>query len=452
MFRHDPAHSGVSAETLKLPLKPAWSYDTGALSIVSSAAVVKNTVYFGTRDRAGETGAPPPPLLMGGGQGSLYALDAATGKLKWRFNKWTDGRGIGWVDGSPAVIGNRIYFPARDSFFYCIGTDGKAIWRTDTGGQYASAAPTVVNGRIFTAPGALKTDFISLRADNGQIVWRTPSEGVPVKTTNGVQNKQPAFSYSSPAVAGSTVYTAAGNGIFYALNPANGDIRWKFDTVGLATFFSPTVAGGRVICVPGEADPHVYAVNAETGKEAWKFKAEGTGFVVSCPAATADTVFVVMGYPNQTLYAVNASDGKKRWGFPTGFIPSQSFTSSPAVAGGVVLVGAGQETQQSEPSGRLFALDAKSGKRIWTGPVARPIMASPSVSGHRVFVGTTGGVMHAYRDATFDTKSPKAKPPASPTRPKTPSAKGARAKAAGKKKVAGTKATGGKKRVAGVKQ
>ncbi|MBW3623063.1 MAG: PQQ-binding-like beta-propeller repeat protein [Armatimonadetes bacterium] len=414
MHRHDPAHTATTAETLKLPLKRAWTFKTGAASIVSSASVVGNTVYFGTRDRLDSPDAPPKPDQLGGGIGSLYAVDAASGKPKWRFNKWKDGKAIGWVDSTPAVVGDRIYFAARDNHVYCISTSGAAIWRTPAVGMFNSSSPTVVNGKVYLSNAFPETDFICLRASDGQILWRTPA--------SNVEGLYPTFSYTSPAVVGGTVYTAATNGIFYALNAETGSVNWKFPTSGEVFYFSPTVYNGRVYCAPGARDPHLYAVDMKTGKEVWRFQAPNeSSHYVSSPAAANGTIYIGMGVTDAVLYAVDAQTGKEKWRFSTGVAPAQGFISSPAVAGGLILVGAGPETALSEPIGRFFVVNSKTGKLAWRDQLASPIIASPTISGHRVFVGTTDGTMVAYGDATLSTASPKTKPPAK-TRPKTGSA------------------------------
>ena len=435
MHRHDPAHTGATSETLKLPFKRAWTVKTGAQAIISSAAVVGNTVYFGTRDKLDAPDAPPQPPQIGGGIGSLYALDAATGKTRWRFNQW-EGKAIGWVDSSPAVVGDRIYFVARDGHFYCISTAGKPVWRRDTGGLHGASSPTVVDGRIYVSPGAFKTDFICLRAENGEILWRTPSEGLPAEGDR--PQKIPQFSYTSPALFGNRIYIAATNGIFYALNTQSGAIDWKFNTNGIVYYFSPSLSQGRLYVAGGELDPNLYAVDLNTGNPIWTFTADHTkSFFISSPAASNDTVYIGMGVPDQVIYAVNATTGKERWRFKTGFSTTQGFTSSPSVAGGLITVGAGPEHKDAEISGRFFVIDAKTGKPRWSDKLAAPVIASPAISGHRVFVGTMDGTMVAYEDATFSAQSPKAKPRTGPTRPKT--RKASLTKPPKNGKVAGTK-------------
>ena len=68
MFRGDAQHTGVYPDS-KVPTgKIKWSFQTGN-KIRSTPALCNGVVYFGSDD------------------GHLYALDAQTGKLKWRFGQ-----------------------------------------------------------------------------------------------------------------------------------------------------------------------------------------------------------------------------------------------------------------------------------------------------------------------------------------------------------------------------
>ena len=46
MFRHDPAHTGISSDTVSPPLNLLWNYTTGFL-VPSSPAVSGGVVYVG---------------------------------------------------------------------------------------------------------------------------------------------------------------------------------------------------------------------------------------------------------------------------------------------------------------------------------------------------------------------------------------------------------------------
>src|SRR5919198_296270 len=85
--------------------------------------------------------------------------------------------------------------------------------------------------------------------------------------------------FSSPTVADKAVYFGSDDGDFYAVDAQTGKEIWKFRTGGVI-YSSPAVAGGSVYF--GSHDGHLYAVDINTGKERWKFK---TGYrVYSSPA------------------------------------------------------------------------------------------------------------------------------------------------------------------------
>ncbi len=407
MFRHDAARTGATADALKLPLKRAWTYKTGAQAILSSPVVADGSVYFGTRDNPTEAGKPATPkgTMMGGGLGSLYAVNAATGALRWRFNSW-EKAGIGWVDSTPAVVGDRIYFSARDGYFYCVSTGGKQVWRTPTGGAYDSSSPAVVNGNIYFASGPPNKSFLCLRAADGAFVWKTEAS----TETRGAQ-----YTYSSPAVSGNLAYVGANNAVLFALDTATGKPAWHFDVKGgNPYYFAPLVAQGKVYFLTSEFDPNLYAVDALSGKEVWRFTAPGQFFFNSSPALGNGLIYVGMGNPDQTLYAVEAATGKQKWSFGIGQALAYGFTSSPAVAGGLVVVGGGPASAKSlDPEGALYVLDGVSGALKFRDPLPRPALASPAVANGQVFVGALDGTLYSYRDSSgagaSSTTSPKAK-------------------------------------------
>src|ERR1700758_2500967 len=90
MFRGDATHSGVYVSTIAPDLSAVkWKFKTGG-KVISSAAVVADTAYFGSTDS------------------KLYAVDASSGKLRWAFA--TDGP----VNSSPLLSGGIVYFGSVD--------------------------------------------------------------------------------------------------------------------------------------------------------------------------------------------------------------------------------------------------------------------------------------------------------------------------------------------------
>ena len=77
---------------------------------LSSPAYWDGTVYFGT------------------GGGNVYALDAASGNLKWKFQTGDV------VHASPAIADGTIFIGSWDSYFYALdAATGKEKWRFKTG-------------------------------------------------------------------------------------------------------------------------------------------------------------------------------------------------------------------------------------------------------------------------------------------------------------------------------
>ncbi len=156
-----------------------------------------------------------------------------------------------------------------------------------------------------------------------------------------------------PVIAGSRIFLGTESGNLHCLSAADGKRLWKFpaaaeEHVG-PILHSVGVEGGKVFFT--SMDSCVYAVEAETGKLAWKFESKmRTGFSTAVLLAEGK-VFA----PNRggTLFALNQSDGSVAW--KADF--ACPLLQSPAYDEGRVYI-AGMDC-------RLYALDAKSGKEVW---------------------------------------------------------------------------------------
>jgi hypothetical protein len=83
----------------------------------------------------------------------------------WRFRAERDEP----IDAIPLIYKDRIYFGAGDSNFYCLGMEGKEIWRYRASYNiYTSAA--VLNNVIFF--NSMDCHLYALNADTGEEIWR----------------------------------------------------------------------------------------------------------------------------------------------------------------------------------------------------------------------------------------------------------------------------------------
>ena len=85
------------------------------------------------------------------------------------------------------------------------------------------------------------------------------------------------------------------------------------------------------------------------------------------------------------LHAISLADGKPRWKYTASDIGIGE--SSPAIAGGIVYIG--------DLSGVVHAVDAASGKAVWTFKTQSEIKSSPVVAGDRVLIGSYDSSLYA---------------------------------------------------------
>ena len=168
---------------------------------------------------------------------------------------------------------------------------------------------------------------------------------------------------------------------------------WTFRAQQLLEF-PPVIAYNRLYFANNSGV--VFAVNAETGKRAWRF-ASGR-CAAAAPAVSNGVVFQPLlnappcnRKPSRRLrgevIAFAAGFGKVRWRTRIG--PSES---SPAVANGLVYVG--------DWYGRVVALDEKTGKIRWTFRTGAQIKGGVAVTGRRLYVGSYDHHVYALNALT----------------------------------------------------
>ena len=149
-----------------------WKFETRG-RIVSSPAVAGGAVYFLSYD------------------GNLYAVDAASGALKWKFatggEKRFSARHLHGSEpaaetapdpwdcylSSPTVWNGAVYFGSSDSFVYAVdAASGTLRWKFKTG-DVVHASPAMAGGVLFI--GSWDTYFYALDAATGAVAGRDRS-------------------------------------------------------------------------------------------------------------------------------------------------------------------------------------------------------------------------------------------------------------------------------------
>jgi outer membrane protein assembly factor BamB len=162
---------------------------------------------------------------------------------------------------------------------------------------------------------------------------------------------------------------------------------WTFGARTLVEF-PPAIAYGRLYFANNNGT--VYAVNAKTGKRAWKY-ASGRCAAAS-PAVSDHVIFFAFlsalpcargrgasrkeaGRLTGEVIAFASGFGRIRWRTKLG--PTES---SPLVANGRVYV--------ADWRGKVYALDERTGKVRWTFRTKGMVKAAVAVSGNRLYVGS----------------------------------------------------------------
>ena len=274
----------------------------------SSPTVVNGRVYFGS------------------GDGNVYAVDATTGVLQWKFATGDV------VHASPAVAGNTVYVGSYDSRFYAIDAEsGQQRWVFQAGedasihnqvGFQSSAA--VVDGTVYV--GCRDAHVYALDAATGRKRWDYPTSKSWVNAT--------------PAVRDGTVYAGTSDSSrFMALDARSGRLKWNFDTKAYV-FSSAALAGN--LAYFGSHNGRLYAVDLRSGQAAWTFQTEG---------AKLDPLKLVNadGSLNQESFPPVFGDFQDMYVDFYRYISTGAILGSPAVVDGVLYVGS--------TDGNVYALE-----------------------------------------------------------------------------------------------
>lgn len=267
-----------------------WSFQTAGHDIWAGPSVAGNTVYVGGDDQ------------------NLYALDASTGVKRWSFNAGNP------IDNTPAVVNGVVYVGAG-GLDAISATDGHLLWSGLSATDGVTASPAVAGGRVFIgaySPGSRgNPNFYAFNASGCGATHCTPLWsaviGLPPPSVGELDGIQ-----SSAAVGNGSVYVGAPDGKIYALDPADGAVRWAGQTHGSQITAqepnptpipaSPAVANGVVYVT--SYDGYVYAYPA-SGCAAtmcsWLFSAsldggQGNGYESNCWNTTTSSPVVVNGY------------------------------------------------------------------------------------------------------------------------------------------------------------
>ncbi|MDB4895091.1 MAG: hypothetical protein JWN15_1353, partial [Firmicutes bacterium] len=170
------------------------------------------------------------------GDGHFYALDRATGRVKWRL---AAGRpealsALGdYALAAPAAYDGLVYLCGPDGVVSAVDAyTGQSIWTVATGGMITSS-PAVAEGIVYF--GSRDEHIYALEAKTGAVAWKR-HVGAPVALP--------------VAVGDDRLFAVTELGVLWAVDGHTGAVAWKVSGVGeQAPMFAEVVvlAGGTAL-------------------------------------------------------------------------------------------------------------------------------------------------------------------------------------------------------------
>ena len=280
-----------------------WKFKTGA-RITSTPAVSAGAVYFLSYDD------------------NFYALDAGTGALKWKFKTGGERRyaathlhgslpvnevmpdPFDFFLSSPAVWGGKVYFGSGDANIYALDVaSGELKWKFKTG-DVVHASPAISDGVVLV--GSWDSYFYALDATSGKEKWRFKTgEDPDIHNQVGIQ--------SSAAVADGVAYFGCRDSKFYAVDVGTGKQLWAFSNDGSWVITSPAVKAGKVFFATSDSGLF-YELDAGSGKPVFSLKFNSWP-MFSSPAIAGDSVLI--GSHQGKLLSIDRGTHKVAWEFET---------------------------------------------------------------------------------------------------------------------------------------
>jgi PQQ-like domain len=290
----------------------------------------------------------------------LTGLHAATGRVAWTVR--LPSRGLyadlaATADGGLAMIGGNGRVQVVD-----LGT-GRVRWAQPAAVPPGPSGPVAISGTVVTGAGGRLTGYDDR---SGQVRWTL--SGVPADPV--LQGLAGLVLVTSGEQGGPGDPTA-----LTAVNPATGQVAWRFDPGTAVTVLSAGPAG---LAATTYYDRRLYLIDPATGRVRW----HATTFIAlgTVPLVTATDVYSLEG-GDATDHLVPriadraAATGAPRWVRALG---AQAFGPQPVfgIAGQAVVA-----TSSGTPGGTapLLAFHAGSGQPAWRVDLPALVAAAPVV-------------------------------------------------------------------------
>lgn len=332
-------------------------------------------------------------------RGYLSAFDTKTGRMKWRFytipgpgekghETWNSGKGDSWKLGGGATWMTGSYDPALNLIYWGVGNAASDFYAGDRTGD-----------NLYTG------SIIALDADTGKLRWHYQEVPKDVWDFDSTYECVLIDRELRGRMRKLLVHVNKG-GFTFVLDRTNGEFLGAYPIIDNYNWITGVTEDGKLV---GRKEPaenkSTYICPSAAGGKSWNQIAFSprTGFIYTPSLEVCNDLFVAKedakegtsfwggnflmkppqnGPSHSHVDAYDPVTGKRQWSVPYKY---SLLASMLATAGDLVFTG--------DPEGNFFALDARSGAKLWsfeTGAGHRGSAISYSVNG-RQFIATPTG-------------------------------------------------------------
>ncbi len=306
--------------------------------------------------------------------GCQPAEEKFTAGQKWRVHlvlnrrPTTELKFSGSICQSPIAFGERIYFPARDGFLYCVSpTKNEIVWQRRVGqfGDLVSEIRAAPDGILL---GSVAGEVLSILRENGKARWRGKLSSAVIAP--------PALSPDGKWVAAASVEGEVA--IFDSREGAQKGLYRAEDEVPGAPLF----LDGMLLV--GSADRRLYELGVPDAAlhRTVELAAGVSTSLVPCRRG------VVYAASNGSLQCYGPAQGSVLWTCP---LESEA-TGAPVVDGDRILVGTA--------SGTVVAVEAVKGTILWRTEIGKGRVGRLLVRGAHILAGAESGELTSIAIAT----------------------------------------------------
>lgn len=268
-------------------------------------------------------------------------------------------------------------YPGHAMHHLALSETPRVVWRADIGSgsdrdQRIPGQPVVGGGRLYAMDARSRVSAFDLA--NGNRIWSvdlTPREENAGAIGGGI-----AFDRGR-------VFAATAYGEVVALDAATGATLWREKLTAPARV--PPTVDGNLVFVVGH-DNQIVALDGDSGRTVWSYTsvAEGAGIVGAGNPAVEGGI-VVAPFSSGDLVALREDSGRVAW--TDSLIRAQRLSSVATIndIAGSPVIDRGRVYAISH-SGRMVALDLRTGDRIWEQSIGG--VQAPWVAGDFLFAIT----------------------------------------------------------------